>query len=78
MPMADKYSGPIKVLERGNKAWKQKVGKMVDVVTMDRPKPQLGSVDHKASVLPRRGMLRTASVVSVASASVAAKPGGPV
>ena len=43
-PMADKYSGPYKVLERGNKAWKQQVGERVNLVRRDRLKPHLGSV----------------------------------
>ena len=30
-PMADKYSSPFKVFERGNKAWKLQVGERVDV-----------------------------------------------
>ena len=34
-PMADKYSGPYKVLERGNKAWKLQVGERVNVVSRD-------------------------------------------
>ena len=48
-PMADKYSGPYKVLERGNKAWKLQVGERVDVVSSDRLKPHLGSVAPKAA-----------------------------
>ena len=43
-PMADKYSGPYKVLEKGNKAWKLQVGERVEVVSRDRLKPHLGSV----------------------------------
>ena len=46
--MADKYSDPYKVLERGNKAWKIQVGERVDVVCRDRLKPHLGSVAPKA------------------------------
>ena len=76
--MADKYSGPNKVLEQGNKAWKIQVGERVDVVSRDRLKSHLGSVAPKATVPPKCGRPRTASVVSVASASEAAKPGGPV
>ena len=43
-PMAEKYSSPFKVLERGNKAWKQQVGERVNLVRRDRLKPHLGSV----------------------------------
>ena len=43
-PMGDKYSGPYKVLERGNKAWKLQVGERVDMVSRDHLKPHLGSV----------------------------------
>ena len=53
--MADKYSGPYKVMERGNKAWKLKVGERVEVVSRDRLKPHLGSVAPEAAVLPTRG-----------------------
>ena len=75
-PMADKYSGPYKVLEWGNKVWNIWVGERVDVVSRDRLKPHLGSMAPKAAVPLRRGRPRMTSVVSVASASVAAKPGG--
>ena len=76
--MANKYSGPYKVLERGNKAWKLQVGERVDVVSGDRLKPHLGSVAPEEAVLPTRRRLRTASVAPVASTSMAEKPGGPV
>ena len=76
--MADKYSGPNKVLEQGNKAWKIQVGERVDVVSRDRLKPHLGSVAPKAAVPPKRGRPSTASIVSVASSPSAAKPEGPV
>ena len=74
--MADKYSGPYQVLERGNKVWKLQVGKKIEVVSRDRLKPHLGRVDLEAAVPPRRGRPRTASVAPVASS--AKKPGGPV
>ena len=76
--MADKYSGPYRVLERGNMVWKVQVGERVEVISRDSLKPHLGSVAPKAAVPPKCGRPRTASVVSVASASEAAKPGGPV
>ena len=74
----DKYSSPYKVLERGNKSWKLQVGERVDVVCRDHLKPHLGSLAPKAAVPPTRGRPRTASVASVASPSLAEKPGGPV
>ena len=77
-PMANKYSGPFQVLERGNKAWKLQVGERVEVVSQDRLKPHLGSVAPKAAVPPTRGRPRTASVAPVASSTSAEKPGGPV
>ena len=73
--MADKYSGPYQVLERGNKAWKLEVGERVEVVSRDRLKPHLGRVAPEVAVPPRRGRPRTASVAPVAS-SPAKKPGG--
>ena len=76
--MANKYSGPYKVLEKGNKAWKLQVGERVEVVSRDRLKPHLGSVAPRAAVTPTRGRPRTASAVPVASSSAAEKPGGPV
>ena len=48
--MADKYSGPYQVLERGNKAWKLQVGERVEVVSGDRLKPHLGSVAPRAAM----------------------------
>ena len=77
-PMADKYSGPYQVLEKGNKAGKLQVGERVEVVSRDRLKPHLGSVALRAAVPPTRGRPRTASVAPVASSSSAEKPGGPV
>ena len=77
-PTAEKYSGPCKVLEWGNKAWKIQVVERVDIIGRDRLKPHLGSKAPNAAVPPKRGKPRLASVASVASASVAAKPGGPV
>ena len=76
--MADKYSGPYQLLERGNKAWKLQVGGRVDVVSRDRLKSHLGRVAPEAAVPPTCGRLRTASVVPVASSAPAKKPGGPV
>ena len=76
--MGDKYSSPYKVLERGIKAWKLQVGDRVEVVGRDCLKPHLGSVAPEAAVLPTRRRPRTSSVVLVASASSAEKPGGPV
>ena len=76
--MADKYSGPYKVLERGNKAWKLQVGERVEVVSRDCLKPYLGSESPRAAVPPTRGRPRTAYVAQVVSPSLAEKPGGPV
>ena len=74
--MADKYSGPYQVLERGNKAWKLQVGERVEVVSRDRLKPHLVSVAPEAAVQPTYGRPRMASVVPVASS--VEKLGGPV
>ena len=76
--MADKYSGPYQVLERGNKAWKLQVGDKIEVVSRDQLKPHLGRVAPEAAVPLRRGRLRTASVAPMASSSAAEKPEGPV
>ena len=76
--MADKYSVPYRVLERGNKTWKVQVGERVEVISRDRLKPHLGSVAPKAAILPQRGRPRTAPLVSVALSPSAAKPEGPV
>ena len=77
-PMTDKYSGPYRVLERGNKAWKLQVGERVEVVSRDRLKPHLGSVAPEGAVAPTHGRPRTASVAPVTSPSLAEKPGGPM
>ena len=60
--MADKYSGPYKVSERGNKAWKLQVGERAEVVSRDHLKPHLGSMSPTAAVPPTRGRPRMASV----------------
>ena len=39
--MIDKFNGPYKVLEWGNKMWKIQVGKRVDVISRDCLKPHL-------------------------------------
>ena len=54
------------------------MGERVDVVSKDCLKPHLGSVAHEAAMPPTHGRPRTASVASVASPSMAEKPGGPV
>ena len=77
-PMADKYSGPYKVLERANKAWKVQVGDRVEIISRDRLKPHLGGVEPVAARPPTRGWPRTASSSSVASPALAKRPGGPV
>ena len=76
--MANKYSGPYKVLERGNKAWKLQVGERVEVVSRDHLKPNLGSMAPRAAMPPTSGRPRTASVALLASSSSTEKPGGPV
>ena len=43
-PMADKYSGPYKVLEQANKAWKVQVGEKVEIISRDHLKPHLGRI----------------------------------
>ena len=75
--MADKYSGPYKVLERANKAWKVQVGERWRSAGTASSRTK-GSVDPVAARPPTRGRLRTASVSSVASPSSAKRPGGPV
>ena len=42
--MADKYSGPYKVLEQANKAWKVQVGEKVEIISRDHLKPHLGRI----------------------------------
>ena len=54
------------------------MGERVEAISRDCLKPLLGSVAPKATMPTKRGRPRTASVASVASASVVAKPGGPV
>ena len=76
--MADKYSGPYKVLERANNAWKVLVGKKVEIISRDCLKPHLGSVDPVAARSTKRGRPRTASVSSVAYPASAKRPGGPL
>ena len=46
-PMADKYSGPFKVLVQGNKVWKVQVCGKVEIISRDHLKPHLGSVAPK-------------------------------
>ena len=62
--MAEMFSGPSRVLECGNKAWKVHVGERVDIIS------------RAALHASKRGRLRTASVTSVASSLVVAKPRG--
>ena len=74
--LADKKQRPLQGARAPHKGMKGPGGsERVDIISRDRLKPHLGSVAPKAAVPPKRGRPRTASV---ASASVAAKPGGPV
>ena len=58
--------------------WKVQGGERVEILSRDRLKPHLGVEASKASVPTKYLRPRTASVTSVASAHVAAKPEGPV
>ena len=75
-PFADKYSGPFKVLESINKVLKVLVCERVDIISRDHLKPHLGNLAPKATVPPKRGRPRTASVVPLTSSLAAAKWGG--
>ena len=63
--MVDKYSGPLGVLQLGNKARKVQVWERVEILRRDHLKPHLGSVAPKATVPPKHGRPRNASVASV-------------
>ena len=73
---ADQHSGPYRVLECGNKAWKVQVGEIVESLSRDCLKPHLGSVDPEAVQKLRCGRLMMSSVVHMASSSLAVMSGG--
>ena len=73
-----KVQRPLQGVGEGQQGVELQVGERVDVVSKDCLKPHLGSVAHEAAMPPTHGRPRTASVASVASPSMAEKPGGPV
>ena len=57
-PLANKWSGPYKVKEKGNKVWKLLVGDRLEVVSVDRLQAHQGAVDPEAAQPPQRGRPR--------------------
>ena len=54
-PLADNYSGPYLVLEKGPKVFKLQIGTRDDIITRDQLKPHLGLAPPAAADPPRRG-----------------------
>ena len=54
-PLADSYTGPFQVLERGNKFFRRRLGTLEDTVSRDRLKAHLGELPPKLAVPPARG-----------------------
>ena len=54
-PLADNYTGPYLVLEKGPKVFKLQVGTREDVVSRDRLKPHVGRAPPAVADQPRRG-----------------------
>ena len=54
-PLAPQYAGPYLVVERGPKTFKLQVGGNVEVISVDRLKPHLGTAAVRPAQPPRRG-----------------------
>ena len=54
-PLADTYSGPFQVVERGNKFFRVRIGEKLEVVSRDRLKPHRGTGNPEAASPPPRG-----------------------
>jgi hypothetical protein len=54
-PLAQPYSGPYKVLERGPKYFRLDIGGKSTAVTVDRLKPHTGTTETAPAAPPRRG-----------------------
>jgi len=78
-PLEDSYDGPFKVMERGNKVFKLKIGDKLDTVTRDRLKPHTGELPPEPAVPKRRGRPPgTGGGSGASSAAAAERTGGPV
>ena len=53
--LADNYTGPYLVLEKGSKVFKLQVGTREEVITRDRLKPHVGLAPPAVAEPPRRG-----------------------
>jgi cleavage and polyadenylation specificity factor subunit 1 len=88
-PLAPRYQGPYKVLERAPKTFKLAIGDQVETVSVDRLKPHLGLASPEPAEPPRRGRppstasgagvatLRWADVVAGRGRPAAQPPVGP-
>ena len=54
-PLADSYSGPFQVLERGSKFFRLRMGTREDTVSRDRLKAHLGELPPELAMPPTRG-----------------------
>ena len=54
-PLTPSYSGPFKVIERGPKFFRLKIGDREEVVSADRLKPHTGTTATQPAVPPHRG-----------------------
>ncbi len=62
-PLADSYSGPFLVLERGSKFFKLQIGPREEMVSRDRLKAHRGIMDPEAAQPPLRGRPSAAKTV---------------
>jgi hypothetical protein len=77
-PLAPLYSGPYEVLEAGRKVFRINVGGKMEIFTVDRLKPHLGTAPLQAATPPVRGRPAKQAASGVAAPSGVGSEGGRV
>jgi len=76
-PLAQPYSGPYKVLERGPKYFRLDIGVKSTVVTVDRLKPNTDNAETALAAPPRRGLPPRQQPTSPATLAMTTAPTTP-
>jgi len=76
-PLAQPYSGPYKVLERGPKYFRLDIGGKSTAVTVDRLKPHTGTAETAPAAPPRRGRPPRQRPTSPATPAMTTAPSTP-
>jgi hypothetical protein len=77
-PLTPLYSGPYEVLEAGRKVFKISIGGKIEMFTVDRLKPHLGTAPLQAATPPVRGRPAKRAASGIAAPSGVGSEGGHV